>query len=80
MLFKPSEKTLIGLANAEDGVKVSARSKDIDVREVITEAARICSGSGGGHKHAAGATIPLGSEEKFIEACENLLKSIKIEV
>lgn len=79
MLFKPSEKTLIGLANAEDGVKVSARSKEIDVREVIIEAAKICGGSGGGHKHAAGATIPIGSEEKFIEACESLLKSIKIE-
>ena len=79
MLFKPSEKTLIGLANAEDGMKVSARSKNIDIREVIVEAARACGGSGGGHKHAAGATIPLGTEEKFIETCENLLKSIKIE-
>jgi len=79
MLFKPSEKTLIGLANAEDGIKVSARAKDIDIREVIVEAAKSCGGSGGGHKHAAGATIPLGSEEKFVELCENLLKSVKIE-
>jgi RecJ-like exonuclease len=79
MLFKPSEKTLIGLANSEDGIKVSARSKDIDIREVVVEAARACNGTGGGHKNAAGATIPLDSEKRFIENCETLLKSIKIE-
>jgi len=80
MLFKPSEKTLIGIANAEDGIKISARSKDVDIREVILEAARKCGGSGGGHQHAAGATIPLNSEEKFIEECEKLLGKGKLEV
>lgn len=74
MLFKPSEKTLIGLANAEDGIKISARSKDVDIREIIVEASKACDGRAGGHKHAAGATIPLGTEEKFIQDCEVLLR------
>jgi single-stranded-DNA-specific exonuclease len=74
MLFKPSEKTLIGLANAEDGIKISARSKDVDIREIIVEASKACDGRAGGHKHAAGATIPIGTEEKFIQDCEVLLR------
>jgi len=74
MLFKPAEKTLIGLANAEDGIKISARSKDVDIRDVIMQAAKACDGRAGGHMHAAGATIPSGFEEKFIESCETLLR------
>jgi RecJ-like exonuclease len=77
MLFKPSEKTLIGLANSEDGIKISARSKDINIRDIIVSAAKECSGSAGGHIHAAGGTIPLGTDEKFTEICENLLREIK---
>ena len=80
MLFKPSEKTLIGLANSEDGIKVSARSKDINIRDILVEASRACGGSAGGHKQAAGATIPKGTEEKFIETCEKLLKEKLINV
>jgi len=77
MLFKPSEKTLLGLANAEDGIKISGRSKNVDIRRVITEAASFCEGRGGGHEFAAGATIPSGTQEKFIEKCEDLLKEVK---
>jgi len=80
ILFKPSERTLFGLATSEDGIKVSARSKDVDVREVLLEAAKTCGGSGGGHKHAAGATIPIATEEKFIESCENLLREKLIKI
>jgi len=80
MLFKPSEKTLIGLANAEDGIKISARSKGVNVREVVVKAAKICGGRGGGHENAAGATIPFDNEEKFIETCENLLKEKLIKI
>jgi len=76
MLFKPSERTLIGLANAEDEIKISARSKDINIRDVMVEACKACEGRGGGHKQAAGGTIPLGTEEKFIDFCEGLLKKI----
>ena len=74
MLFKPSEKTLFGFANAEDGIKISGRSKKVDIRKIIAEAAGSCNGRGGGHEFAAGATIPSNCQEKFIEKCENLLK------
>jgi single-stranded-DNA-specific exonuclease len=75
MLFKPSEKTLFGLANGEDGIKVSARSKNVNVREIVSEAAKVCNGRGGGHEFAAGATIPAETKEKFINSCENQLKA-----
>ena len=74
MLFKPSEKTIFGFANAEDGIKVSGRSKKVDIQKIITEAASFCNGRGGGHEFAAGATIPANTQERFIEKCENLLK------
>jgi single-stranded-DNA-specific exonuclease len=74
MLFKPSNKTILGFANAEDGIKISGRSKKIDIRKIITEAASTCEGRGGGHEFAAGATIPSGCQDKFIEKCEILLK------
>ncbi len=80
MLFKPSEKTLFGFANAEDGIKVSARSKTVNVRKIVSEAAKICDGRGGGHEFAAGATIPFNTQEKFIEFCENSLKEMLIKI
>jgi len=80
MLFRPTEKTLIGFGNSKDGIKISGRSKEVNIREVIVEAARACEGSGGGHKTAAGAIIPSGTQEKFIEICENLLKEKLIKI
>jgi len=74
MLFRPTEKTLIGFGNSRDGIKISGRSKKINIGEIIVEAAKACEGRGGGHKTAAGAIIPSGTQEKFIEICENMLK------
>ncbi|MFH0928825.1 MAG: DHH family phosphoesterase [Candidatus Aenigmatarchaeota archaeon] len=73
MLFKPKEKTLFGFANAEDGIKISVRSKDFDVQKVVMEAAKVCNGRGGGHEFAAGATIPIDAKEKFIETCKSMI-------
>lgn len=73
MLFKPKEKTLFGFANAEDGIKVSVRSKDFNVQQVVTEAAKICNGRGGGHEFAAGATIPTEAKDKFIDTCRSMM-------
>lgn len=80
MIFKNSEKSIIGLADAEDGIKVSARSRDIDINKIISEAARMCGGKGGGHREAAGCTIPKGTEEEFIKICDNLLKEKFIKI
>jgi len=74
MLFRPTEKTLIGFGNSKDGIKISGRSKDSNIRDIIVKAASICGGRGGGHESAAGAMIPADAQDKFIEACENFLK------
>lgn len=69
------EKPIIGLAKAQDGTKVSARSiGNVNINEVLMEAALLCGGMGGGHCEAAGCTIPQGNEEKFIDLCDELIQ------
>lgn len=81
MLFRPSEKTMIGFGNSTDGIKISGRSKNFNIRKAIVEAAGACGGRGGGHENAAGAIIPSDMQEKFIETCEKLLEnSVAVEV
>ena len=74
------DKTIIGLAYAEDGIKVSGRSKDADLAGVLSIAAKECGGLGGGHKQAAGCTIPREAENKFVEICDQLIKEKLIKV
>lgn len=70
---------LFAFAYAEDGVKVSARgtremvAKGLDLSIVIKEACEVVGGVGGGHNIAAGATIPFGSEEEFLEIADSLV-------
>jgi len=66
-------KPIFGFADAEDEIKISARASGIDINKIINEAAEFVGGSAGGHMRAAGARIPLGTEEKFIEKCDELL-------
>jgi hypothetical protein len=60
-------------------VKVSARAADLlvergmNVERLVSEAASRLGGEGGGHKGAAGATIPKGSQETFISCIEEAL-------
>jgi len=66
-----------GFANSQNGVKVSARilinSNGTNMGKAVQEAAKTVGGEGGGHTNAAGAKIPIGTEEKFIEIVEPLL-------
>jgi len=39
----------------------------------MTEASRSVGGDGGGHDIAAGATIPTGEEESFVEAADSIV-------
>jgi len=63
---------IIALADAEDGIKVSARGtqdlvrRGLNLAVALRESAEQVDGTGGGHDIAAGATIPRGEEEKFI--------------
>jgi len=76
-------KPLLGFAEtSEDMVKVSARAAeklDINLREVIVEAAVAVGGEGGGHRHAAGALIPKGKEKEFINAIDSILSKVRID-
>ncbi|MFC7167158.1 single-stranded-DNA-specific exonuclease RecJ [Halospeciosus flavus] len=57
----------------DENVKVSARAthdlveRGLDLSTVLREAAQAVGGDGGGHTVAAGATVPRGKEEEFVE-------------
>ncbi len=46
----------------------------LDLAEVLREAAARVEGEGGGHNVAAGATIPPGTEEAFLEIVDRLVR------
>lgn len=72
---------MIAFADADDGVKVSARAdksltdRGLDLSVVMTTASKIVGGYGGGHNIAAGATIPKGKEKEFLDIVEDLVSS-----
>ncbi|MGC8610636.1 MAG: DHHA1 domain-containing protein [Thermoplasmata archaeon] len=60
-------------------IKVSARAsrslieKGLDLSKILSEAARIVGGYGGGHNIAAGGSIPKGTQLEFLKAVERLI-------
>jgi RecJ-like exonuclease len=70
---------MIAFANADDGVKVSARAdksmiiKGLDLSIAVKTAAESVGGFGGGHNIAAGATIPSGKEYDFLHIIEGII-------
>jgi len=73
---------LMGFAYTENGdVKVSARAsqelidKGLNLSDALKKAAQVFGGAGGGHDIAAGATIPKGKEEEFLDIVEKEIKS-----
>ncbi len=80
--FVPEDRPVFAFADAEDGrVKVSARAHDIlvengmNMESIISMAASRFGGEGGGHKGAAGATIPKECQEFFISFIEQTLEN-----
>ena len=76
-----SNLPLIGFAFKEDGqVKASARGtedlveKGLNLSAAMKKAASVLDGVGGGHNIAAGATIPKGKEEEFLDILEKEIK------
>jgi len=74
------EKPMMAFANIDDvKVKASIRctqslvDRGLDMSAVIDKACSAVGGEGGGHKIAAGATIPIGMEEAFVCAVEEAL-------
>ena len=74
-IYQRSSKSalpIIGMADSEMGVKISARSNDdININEIVSKAAVLVGGTGGGHCKASGATIPKSKENDFVDECEN---------
>jgi RecJ-like exonuclease len=72
---------IFAFADADDGVKVSARAsraltdRGLDLSFVMKTASEIVGGYGGGHSVAAGATIPRGMEDAFLDAVEDIVSS-----
>ncbi len=69
-----ADRPIIAFADAEDDeVKVSARGtpvlvgRGLDLSTVMADAAAAVDGEGGGHDIAAGATIPSGAKQAFID-------------
>jgi RecJ-like exonuclease len=76
------EKPLFGMANAEEGIKISARASDslvaagVKLNEIMSTIAAKLGGEGGGHMGAAAAVIPREKQEEFINMTELILTSI----
>ena len=70
-------KPVFAFADSTEGVKVSARARGdlveggLNLKKIVSSAAGKVGGYGGGHSGAAGATIPAGNEEVFINSVEN---------
>ncbi len=64
---------IIAFADSEEGYKVSARgtqelvNRGLNLSEAISQVSHEIGGAGGGHDIAAGATVPVGKKELFIE-------------
>ena len=76
-----SDLPIIGFAEKENGeIKVSARGtqmlveKGLNLSAAVKKAASSLNGVGGGHNIAAGATIPKGKEEEFLDVLEDEIK------
>ena len=77
-----NELPIIAFANSDDGkIKVSVRSprtlvnKGLDFSIIMREASERVGGTGGGHNIAAGATIPRGKEDEFLDIVEKMIKN-----
>lgn len=76
---------VFGFADAGEGkVKISARASGglvdngLNLKDVVSAAAKKTGGEGGGHAGAAGGLIPAGTEEAFISLTENILSGLCI--
>lgn len=71
------DKVIIAFANSDGQIKVSARSPPqitrINIGLAVQKAAEKVGGKGGGHDVAAGAFIPISTEERFLQILDEIL-------
>jgi RecJ-like exonuclease len=73
-----SRKPIFGIAESEENkLKVSARLpreiKNINLREILCDVARLLKGEAGGHTHAAGALIDKNLQNDFVNIVDRKL-------
>ncbi|MUV60626.1 DHH family phosphoesterase [Halobacterium sp. CBA1126] len=75
-----SDRPIVGFGYKNDEeTKVSARGtsrlvdRGLDLSAVMSEASQAVGGDGGGHTVAAGATVPRGREQEFLEEVSDVL-------
>ena len=79
LFFFDQSKPTIGLSVLDGLTKVSARgtraliATGLDLAVALREAATEVGGNGGGHNIASGATIPKGTEEKFLAIVDDMV-------
>jgi DHHA1 domain. len=76
----PKTTVVVVMANLGNTKKISARislelSERVDLSVVFRQAAGTLGGSGGGHRNAAGAIVPIGKEVEFVEKVNELIKN-----
>jgi single-stranded-DNA-specific exonuclease len=79
MYFFNQIKPVLALTKADDDLKVSGRGtkrlvqQGLDLAGALAEVSAELGGSGGGHPIAAGATIPSGKDQEFLEKMDKLV-------
>ena len=70
-----------GLSRKETSVRISGRATNeqlaegIDLAVALRDASAAVGGSGGGHRIASGAAVPLEKEEEFLEKLDSIIRS-----
>jgi single-stranded-DNA-specific exonuclease len=77
--FGDRDKPTLALAESGDDIKISSRGTfdllemGVDLAAALRECAQKVGGVGGGHRIAAGATVPNGREKEFLELVDKMI-------
>lgn len=77
--FGDRDKPTLALAESGDDIKISSRGTfdllemGVDLAAALRECAQKVGGVGGGHRIAAGATVPKGREKEFLELVDKMI-------
>jgi single-stranded DNA-specific DHH superfamily exonuclease len=75
-----TDRPLVTLNHKDDMIKISARgtrpliSEGLDLSVALRKAAQAVGGTGGGHTIASGASIPPGSEDRFLALLDEIVE------
>jgi RecJ-like exonuclease len=77
----PKSSVIMVMANLGSMKKISARislelSEKVELSLLFRQVASVLGGTGGGHRNAAGAIVPIGKEGEFVERVNELMKNV----